>query len=231
MSKTVAIAIDTETGSKYAHTTQLCSIGAVAIDMQKLEIIPNTEFYSLVKPEDESKLEPEALAVNKLKVEDLRLAPSEKTVWSNFIDYVKRYKSSNNHWGNPKFIGYNHINFDLIIFDRLCSKYGNTDKEGIQNLYHRRDKIDMINDIYRWLGFTDKLQSISFDTVREYMGMKTDPKVIEIMRNKFNYTDSEKLAHNAFSDAYDAGKLYIRFFKLYKELSTRIPFENAFNDG
>lgn len=231
MSKSVALAMDFETGSKYAHTTQLCSVGAVAVDLIKLEIIPGTEFYSLVKPEDESKLEPEALAVNKLKVEDLRKAPSEKTVWTNFVDYVKKYKSSNSHWGNPKFIGYNHINFDLIICDRLCTKYGITDKEGIQNLYHRRDKIDMLGDIYRWLGFTDKLQSISFDTVREYMGMTTDPKVIEIMRTKFGCTDTEKLNHNAFSDAYDAAKLHIRFFKLYKELSNRIPFEGAFAGG
>lgn len=213
MSKNVAIAIDTETGSKYAHTTQLCSIGAVAVDLSKMEMIPNTEFYSLVKPEKPEEIEEEALKVNKLKMEDLMKAPSEKTVWHNFVDYIKKYKTSNTHWGNPPFIGYNHINFDLIIFDRMCKKYGQVDKNGEQNLYHRVEKYDMIEDIRKWLVYTGKLESARFDVVRPFLGMEPDA------------------AHNALSDAKDAAKLYMRFTKLYKELAIRIPFEGAFANG
>ena len=210
MSKNVAISVDLETSSSNPRTTQMLSIGAVAVDLNKLEIIPSTEFYSLVKPEVPEDVQAEALAVNKLKMEDLMQAPSEKTVFNNFVDYCKKYKGANTHWGNVPLIGYNHISFDLIILDRLCTKYSVVDKEGVQNLYHRRDKIDMMHDIYRWLGSTGKTNSISFDNIRTYMGMKADS------------------AHNALSDAKDAAKLYIRFFKLYKELSNRIPFADAF---
>jgi DNA polymerase III epsilon subunit-like protein len=213
MSKNIAIAIDVETGSANAQTTQICSIGAIAVDTAKLEILPNTEFYSLAKPEKPEEIEEEALKVNKLKMDDLMKAPSEKTVWTNFVDYLKRYKTSNTHWGNVPLIGYNHINFDLIIFDRMCVKYGQVDKNGEQNLYHRVDKYDMIDDIRKWLVRTGKIERAKFDIVREYMGMEPDA------------------AHNALSDAKDAAKLFIRFTKLYRELSNRIPFQGAFADG
>ena len=210
MSKNYAISFDLETGSADPYTTQICSIGAVAIDMNKLEIVTGSEFHQLVKPEDESLIQAEALAVNKLTLEELRKAPSEKIVWEGFVDYVKKYRSSNTHWGAPMFTGFNIINFDLVISDRMAKKYKNVDKDGRQNIWHRRDQIDMIHQVYCWLGHPQQITSISFDNVREFLGMKPDQ------------------AHNAVSDAKDAAKLFIRFFKLYKELSNRIPFKGAF---
>jgi hypothetical protein len=95
----------------------------------------------------------------------------------------------------------------------MCVKYGQVDKNGEQNLYHRVDKYDMIDDIRKWLVRTGKIERAKFDIVREYMGMEPDA------------------AHNALSDAKDAAKLFIRFTKLYRELSNRIPFQGAFADG
>lgn len=213
MSKSVIIAVDVETGSADPHTTQLCSIGAVAVDTQKLEIIHGSEFYSLVKPEVPEQIQAEALAVNKLKLEDLLKAPSEKTVFNNFVDYAKKHKSGNTHWGLPSFCTYNGIAFDLIILDRLARKYGHVDKDGKQNIWHRRDQIDLMHHVYAWLGYTGKVNSISFDNIRTYLGMQADQ------------------AHNSLSDAKDTAKLFIRFFKLYKELSNRIPFKDAFLNG
>lgn len=213
MAKNYAISIDLETGSADAYSTQICSIGAVAIDMSKLEIVHGSEFYSLVKPEDESGIQAEALAVNKLTLEELLTAPSEKMVWGNFVDYVKKYRSSNTHWGAPIFTGYNIINFDLVILDRVAKKYKNVDKDGRQNIWHRRDQIDMIHQVYSWLGYTQQVNSISFDNVRDFLGMQADQ------------------AHNALSDAKDAAKIFMRFFKLYKELALRIPFKGAFANG
>lgn len=213
MSKNIVICVDSETGSVDPHTAQLCSIGAVAVDTQKLEIVSGSDFYSLLKPEDPSKIEQGALDVNKLTMEELMKAPSEKTVWNNFIDYTKKYKSGNTHWGLPPFCTYNGISFDLIIFDRMAKKYGNVDKDGRQNVWHRRDQIDLIHHTYAWLGYTGQVNSISFDNVRTFLGMK-----------------AESQAHHALSDAKDTAKLFIRFFRLYKELATRIPFKDAFSE-
>lgn len=213
MSKNYAICFDLETGSADPYTTQVCSIGAVAIDMNKLDIVHGSEFYSLMKPENESAIEAEALAVNKLTLEELRKAPSEKIVWGSFVDYVKKYRSSNTHWGAPIFTGYNIINFDLVILDRLAKKYKNVDKDGRQNIWHRREQIDMIHQVYCWLGYTQQVNSISFDNVRSYLGMQADQ------------------AHNAVSDAKDAAQLFIRFFRLYKEFNTRVKFKDSFANG
>ena len=213
MAKKFAISLDLETGSKDPLTTQLCSVGAVAIDMNKLEIVRGSEFYSKVKPENESLIEAEALAVNKLTLEELRKAPSEKIVWGSFVDYVKKYRSSNTYRGAPIVTGYNIINFDLIILDRLAHKYKNLDKDGRQNVWHRREQIDMIHQMYCWFKQTQQVNSVSFDNMRDYLGMIPDE------------------AHNALSDAKDTAKLFIRFLKLYKELIGRIPFKGSFTNG
>lgn len=213
MSKSVVICVDSETSSVDPYTTQLLSLGAVVVDTQKLEIIEGSDFYSLLKPEDPDKVEQGALDVNKLKMEDLLKAPSEKTVWNNFADYARKYKSGNTHWGLVPFVTYNGLAFDLIIFDRMAKKHGHTDKDGRQNIWNRRDQIDMMHHVYSWLKFPGQLDSVSFDNVRKFLGMTADQ------------------AHNSLSDAKDTAKLFIRFFKLYKELSVRIPFVNAFNNG
>ena len=83
---------DTETGSRNPNTTQAIQLACIAIEPRSLEIIPNSEFESLIKPEfDEIKckelgidpLEDQALAVNGKTREELAKAPQLKVVWKS----------------------------------------------------------------------------------------------------------------------------------------------------
>ena len=196
---------DTETSSIDPNVAQILSLGAVAVDPRRLEIIEDSEFYTLVKPEDEATIEPKALEVNKLKLEDLRQAPTIETAWKSFVSYLDKYKKGKNKWGRPIAGGYNIVGYDLIIAERLNNKFG------LKDLFHPRDKLDVMQDMFRWTESNAEITSLSFDNMRQWLGMSQE---------------SKDNAHNALSDAKDAAYLGIRLLNLYRNVKVR--FANAF---
>ena len=196
------ISFDYESVSVDPHTTQPLSLGAVIIEPRKLEIVPNSEFYSLIKPSDPDKVEAKALEVNKLKMEDLMKAPDLKTVWNNFVQYVEKYNKNKSKFTAPVPMGYNIERFDLIITDRLMKQFGT------KTLFHCRDTMDLMKDFYRWTENNPKVKSISLDTVREMLGIATAGK------------------HNALEDAKDCAAIGIRMLSLYRNI--KVKFENSF---
>lgn len=192
---------DTETSSAEPGTTQVLSLGAIAVNPRTLEVIPNSEFYSLVKPEDESTVEKQALEKNKLKLEDLKDAPTIDVVWKNFSTYVDNYKTEKGKWGKPVPGGFNIANFDMIISRRLNERFK-------VELWHPFLMFDVLSDYIRFTENDANVTSVSFDSVRKRMGM------------------SAAGAHNSLQDSKDAAALALKFVKMYRTIKPK--FENAF---
>lgn len=195
---------DTETSSVDPDTTQVLSLGAVAVNPRTMEIIPGSEFYSLVRPEIEELLEAKAMEVNKLVLSELRQAPTIDVVWKNFGTYVDKYKSGKNKWGRPIPGGMNINNFDMIISRRLNARYK-------MELWHPFNTLDILSDFFRWFENDPEIKSLSFDNMRKYLGMNQE---------------SIENAHNALQDSKDAAIIAGRFIKLYRNIKPK--FKGAF---
>jgi DNA polymerase III epsilon subunit-like protein len=205
---------DTETGSVNPETCEVLSLGAVIVHPRKLEIVEGGEFYSVIKPEDRANVSPDALAVNKLTWEELDTAPKLETVWKNFMTFLKQYKTGKNAWGSPVAGGFNIMNFDIPIINRLAKKFGNVDKDGRPDVFHPRDSFDAMLHMFAWLESAEDIRSYSFDNMRTFLGMK-----------------AEGVAHNALSDSKDAAKLIIRLLNYYRRLDGKTKFKDSFLNG
>lgn len=224
---------DYETGSKNKFKTQPVQIAAVIINLQRLEVVEDSLFESLIQPEfDEDKcaklgidpLESEALSKNNIDIEDLKDAPPEKLVWEQYQKYLKEYNLKGNDggkWDAPIVAGFNNRNFDDHIDLRLCNKYGpKLDDFGGWSLYHPLHNFDLFNIVATFFHPMDfgNRGSFSMDTCREYFGYKTEN------------------AHKADVDVIQGADLLLRFLRLTKLMLTgeldlpkgkRIKFKNC----
>ena len=217
------IVFDFETGSRNPHKTQPVQIAAVAIHGRKLTIQPGGYFESLIRPElDDEKaiemgvdpIEDEALAVNGKTREELAKAPSAKTVWKKFANFVNKYNWKKTPYFAPIPAGYNIIGFDLPIVQRLCEQHGPVDKKtGKQTLFNKIHKIDMLDTVWMWMENTPDIKSLSMDSMRDLLGM------------------SKENAHDAMQDVKDTANLMIAFMKLHRRIAPKVKFEKAFADG
>ena len=203
------IVFDFETTSKYPDTTQPVQIAAVAIHGRKLEVIPNSEFQSLIQPIFDEKecakagvdpLEDGAVAVHGKTEAMLKKAPSLKSVWANFTDYVNEYNFKKTAWYAPVPVGHNIRGFDLPIVHRICCQepwgYGPKDKEGRrQSLFNPNKEVNSLSN--------DNL-------VRGYMG----------------YSKGE--AHDALSDVLMTAELFCRTQKMFRRFVHNKQFKGAF---
>jgi len=182
-------------------------IGAAIIERNSLEIID--KFNSLLKPEDFSTLEEEALQVNHLKVEDLEKAPDTKIVWEQFTNWVNKYNIHKNksNYGACIAAGYNINNFDLIIADRYCEKYGPWDeKRGQQKLFSQIHKYDVFDLMDFFNESNSELKSMSLGSVMEYMGVDEEVR---------------KGAHDALFDVLATSAILIKLLKAQRYLTAR----------
>ena len=217
------IVFDFETGSRNPHKPQPEQIAAVAIHGRKLTIQPGGYFESLIRPElDDEKaiemgvdpIEDEALAVNGKTREELAKAPSAKTVWKKFANFVNKYNWKKTPYFAPIPAGYNIIGFDLPIVQRLCEQHGPVDKKtGKQTLFNKIHKIDMLDTVWMWMENNPDIKSLSMDSMRDLLGM------------------SKENAHDAMQDVKDTANLMIAFMKLHRRIAPKVKFEKAFADG
>lgn len=219
------IVFDFETTSKYPDTTQPVQIAAVVVHGRKLEIKPNSEFQSLIKPVfDEKKceklkidpLEPGAVAIHGKTEEILKKAPSLKSVWSNFTDYVNEYNFKKSSWYAPIAVGHNIRGFDLPIVHRICCQepwgYGPKDKEGRrQSLFNPINIVDTMDMMFSCFENNKEVNSLSNDNlVRGYMGY------------------SKGQAHDAMSDVMMSAELFCRTQKMFRGFVAKKKFKGAF---
>lgn len=224
------IVFDLETDSTDPEVANPIQIAGIAIDSTRLQIIPNSEFYAWCKP-DNLEVPDETcshyyethkstidfhLKNYKMTKEDfftkLKGCPSEKQVFDNFVEYIKKYhtkESSQTIFSAPKMAGYNVFSFDFPILDRLCKKYGMVDKNDKQKLYFTRDTIDIMKMVIEWLEPKRVLKAYNMDVVREY----------------FKFPKGQ--SHDALFDVQQEAELLIKFLKLFKKISSQIVFEGS----
>jgi len=208
---------DFETGSRNPYTTQAIQIAAIAIEPRSLEVVPGSEFESLIKPEfDEIKckeleidmLEDQALAVNGKTREELAEAPQLKVVWKSFTQYCMNYNPSGKKWTAPCLVGFNNIGFDNVILNRMAKQYGPWDSEREQcNLFNPIIKLDLMQMLLPWFESEYNLKTISMDNMRDFLGM------------------SKEGGHDALQDVRDQAEIFIKTMKLTRKCSKVVTWK------
>lgn len=216
---------DFETDSADPHSCQPVELAAVMIDPRKLRRIDGSDFTSMMRPVDvdeegyyeehKDTIDWHARQLSKTPMEILeswKAAPLQKNVWADFKRYLNMYhvgdrrKSS---FSAPLICGYNVLDFDLHIIQRLSEKYNDVDKRGRTKLFFSRDKIDVLHLAFYFFENLEDPSSYTLDTLRELMGM------------------SAENAHTALKDVYDTGELAIRFMQQIRNTSARLNFKDA----
>ena len=220
------IVYDFETTSANPHTTQPVQIAAVVVHGRKLEIKEGSEFQSLMKPymtEESCKkhgvdiLEDGAVAVHGKTEDMLRKAPSTKSVWTNFSEYVKQYNFKGSNFTAPIAVGYNIKNFDNVIIDRLCSKapynFGPKDGKDRPDLFNRIHSIDMLDFMFAFFENDKDVNSLSADNlIRGHMGY------------------AKGTAHDAMSDVIMTAELFCRSMRMIRTTCGKKNFKNVFQN-
>lgn len=219
------IVFDFETSSADPTRTQPVQIAAVAIHSRKLEIIPGSEFESLMKPifdEDECEklgldpLQPGAVAVHGKTREILEDAPETESVWRNFVDYVNQYNYKGNSFTAPIAVGYNIKNFDNPIVKRLCMSdpynFGPIDKKfKTQGIFNPITSIDVYDQMFTLFENDKDVNSLSADNlIRKHMGY------------------AKGTAHDAMSDVIMTAEVFIRYQKMIRGIAAKKDFKNVF---
>lgn len=201
-------------------------IAAVMIDPITLDIISDSEFNIFFKPEV---LEKDSNYVYETDILDFHAKvrgstkedilkqwleyPSQQQSWKMFVEYLNKYhsrSSKKSHFSAPIAAGYNIHRFDLKIIDRLSQKYGDTNKEGNNNIFFQRDVLDIMNLVFYWFEQNNDLKSYSMDNLRDYLGISKDG------------------AHDALKDVKDSAEILIRFLKLYRNMANKVKFKDSF---
>lgn len=200
------IVFDFETSSSNPAIAQILQIGACIID-QSLNIID--EFESLIKPEDEATIEPKAMEVNHLKIEELREAPEIKTIFPVFADWIKKYntKKDKSTFGSPIATGYGIDHFDCPIFERYCKRFGYWDKKwDNQNLMNPVFTFDVMKYMWWLTRSNGDVANVKLGTVLEYAGVPKE--------------EIESGAHSAVWDVRKTAQLAIKILNLGNYLSS-----------
>jgi DNA polymerase III epsilon subunit-like protein len=219
------IVMDFETTSPDPYRTQPVQIAAVAIHSRKLEIIPGSEFQSLMKPifdpeECErlgvDELQDGAVAVHGKTKEMLEKAPETEAVWKNFVEYVNQYNYKNNSFTAPICVGYNIKNFDNVITKRLCMSdpynFGPVDKKfNTQGIFNPITSVDVYDMMFLLFENDKDVNSLSADNlIRKHMGY------------------SKGQAHDAMGDVIMTAELFIRTQKMFRALAGKKKFKDSF---
>ncbi len=210
---------DFETGGLNPLRCQPIQLSCVMIDGIKLEVIDDSIFDTYIKAEEDPDkcaelgidlVSQEALDKNKITWDQIRGGVALPEAWGNFSTYTLAYAKTKRNWHQPIRAGFNTVNFDNKIVDRMCEIHGPWDSTYFsQKIFHPSINIDVMHDVYRWTE-GQNFKSISFDSVREWMGINPEH------------------AHNSKKDVLDCAYLIIKFLRLYRHLYSKIKFEDCF---
>jgi DNA polymerase III epsilon subunit-like protein len=219
------VCLDLETTSPSPRRTQIVQIAAVVIHSRTLEIKPNSEFNSLVQPSFDSGfceehdldlLQDGAVKVHGKTEAMLKKAPSLKSVWANFIDYVNEYNYKGTNWTAPIAMGYNSKSFDFPILDRVMLDdpwgYGPSNKQGDrQDLFNKYYSVDVMDMMFNLFENDKNVNKLSADAlVRGHMGY------------------SKGQAHDAMGDVMMTAELFCKTQRDIRGFAKKKKFKDAF---
>lgn len=206
------VVFDLETGSVDTKTCEVLQIACVSIDARKMERIPNSEFNVYLKPISWDNVQAEALKVNNLTKEFIeKNGVNLKEGFAQFVNYLSKQNKGSGAYTAPIACGYNIDKFDLPIIQRLCSMFGNIDKEGNQNIFNRLFTQDLKNILWTWFENSKEPTNYKFDTFREHFGL------------------TKEGAHNAIVDVKQTADVFIRFMQYQRKHAAKAKyFKDAF---
>lgn len=212
MNNSTILVFDFETGSVNPETCEVIQVAAMALHPRSLAELG--QYTSLIKPRDFSKLEKEALEINKKSIEELEKAPDLSIVWKSFTSFIKKYNPKpGNTFFAPIAAGKNIRHFDMIIINRLAREFGDCDKYGRQNLFNKRSVFDLDDFVFYWFDNSNELRDHKMDTLREYFGMSTEN------------------AHDALVDVKQTATLLKNFIQLHRKVAAKVNFKNSLADN
>lgn len=233
ISKNKICVFDFETDGANPDECSPVQLSAIMVDPLKLEIIKDSEFNVFLKP---SKLEDRKATIDDHPYTDSDILewhgkvlgktaeevlnswmdfPEQSHSWKQFTNYLLNYHtvysgSKKSQFTAPIAAGYNILRFDMPIVERLSIKYKNLNKENHTDIFHPRDKLDIMHIINLWFKYIPEIKSISLDSIREYLGIDATN------------------AHDASKDVRDCADILIRFLRLHKNLCEKIKFKDSF---
>ncbi len=210
---------DFETSGLSPTSDEAVQLAALMIDPYTLEVIPGSEFQSLIKPINIFAGSKEEINIkwnkssgawekNKKTQEELQDAPLPQHVWKAFASYVKKYNTAGYN-GKPIPAGHNIQGFDLYWVDELSRRHGTADKEGKQNIFNKRTVLDTLNLCFLWFENSVEPGDLQMDTLRKYFGIN-------------------EIGHDAWVDVKTTSEILIRFMKLHRHFSNKVKFKNSF---
>lgn len=196
------LVLDLETSSLDTGKAQILEIACVAIDPAQVKPIPASFFSSTIYPESFEDIEASALAKNGITLDELRDSPPATVVMRKFSEHVGRFfkGKTKSSFKAPYLAGKNIKAFDMPILTRYCERFGYVDEEGEPKMFNRKWVYDIEDDLFRWLGQTGELSSLSMDSTLDYFN---------IPKEGF---------HRAGKDVKVTAWLICRFLKLYRSL-------------
>lgn len=198
---------DLETGGTSIQYSPILQLSAAILDRNNLEIID--EFNSYVKPDDYTHIEDQALAVNHIERDKIGGFPDEKVVFSQFVDWTKKYNVHKNKssFGAPIPCGLNILRFDLPIIDRYCQKYGPWDSKRNENkLFKPVFAIDIMQTLFYLLENDPDIDRFNISALMDYFGI--DKSV-------------QAGAHDALFDVKFSAAILQKLLKLERYLTTK----------
>ena len=203
------VVFDLETSSVKVDDTQILEIAAMAVDPVSWKPLAASDFQSLVRPDRPDDVEPAALAVNGLKMDELMAAPSAKKVMTKFYDYLRQLGGATTTTFNAPFAGGKNIRgFDLPIVTRYAEAMK------LPPLFNPKRVFDL-DDVLMWtVGQANQVDDISMDTARAFFGI---PKTG---------------AHRALLDVRQTAWLLCKMNRLFRHISASMSekFQEAGRD-
>lgn len=167
------IVYDLETsGTNPREGHEIVQIGAIALRYQDYEIIPDSEFNILIKPQFPDKADPKAIDVIGQELWDK--ANSEglhpKTSLRKFKEYMIKYNHQNGFWTAPIRAGFNNNGFDNPMLEFWMDYYKiiNVKKDDKPWAYISYDLLEFMHVLF----LKDNLKNNKLDTYAELCNVK-----------------------------------------------------------
>lgn len=214
-------------GSKATNPNEAepIQLTAKVIHPRRLEVIEGAIFSTYIKPPfPREEVESDVLSWHsrvsgKSTNELLDLwyaAPEADLVFGQFIDFINRYHSDckrKSIFSAPILCGHNILNYDNIIFNRLCERHGFVGKDGKQNVVMGNKGIDTLHLLWLWFENNPEITSLAFDNLRPYLGISTAN------------------AHDSNKDVDDCISIISRFLKFHRYTAGLVnDFKGKFNE-
>lgn len=216
------VVFDTETdGFNVADTNNVLGTdsviqyGAIALDTDKVEYIPGSEFFTWVLPEDiddDNYIEKHEKTLNwHASIRNIEVKEFVKTIKSKGISQklaLEKFSEHCRQYGGirspPGAGGQNIFGFDLPIVESLCNKY----KVKYPFSSKWQNHWDLLEVTTKWFKYAEeKPRGVSMDELRRW----------------FNVEDEGGQAHDALCDVLHEGYFIKRFMNLHKTMIKKIP--------